>query len=186
MFKTLKTALGLDPDASTDDDAVSAVEALVAGGKQLAALGADVRDALGLPPDAPGLACTGAIRAVREAEAEARGHAAELAALAVGATERAVTLEAELAASRAEAAQSTACEAVSRALLSGKITPAQQTWAMEYAGRDPEGFQLFASQAPASVPMKGPLAPEPPSRAARLTEAEALVNRLLGITPRSH
>jgi len=185
MLKTLKTAIGLDPDASTDDDAVSAVEALVAGGKQLAALGADVRDALGLPPDAPGLACTGAIRAVRQAEAEARGHAAELAVLAAEATERAGVLEAELAASRAEAAQSAACEAVSRALLSGKITPAQQTWAMEYAGRDPEGFALFTSQAPASMPMPGPSALPRQTLPPRLTEAEALVNRLLGIMPRS-
>lgn len=184
MLKTLN-ALGLDPETSTDDDAARAVEALIAGGRQLAALGADVREAMGLAPDTPDAACTDAIRAVREAEAGARAHAAELAALAAEATERAGVLEAELAASRAEAAQSAACEAVSRALLAGKITPAQQTWAMEYAERDPEGFALFTSQAPASVPMPGPSALPRQTLPPRLTEAEALVNRLLGIMPRS-
>lgn len=39
-------------------------------------------------------------------------------------------------------------QCVEEALEAGKISPAQRSWALEYCGRDPVGFQAFVAQAP--------------------------------------
>lgn len=46
-----------------------------------------------------------------------------------------------------------ATEFVAKAMADGKITPDQQPWAIEYAKRDPDGFQIFVSKAPVVMPM---------------------------------
>lgn len=46
-----------------------------------------------------------------------------------------------------------ASDAVTLALKSGKITPAQKEWATSYALSDPKGFESFVAKAPQIVPM---------------------------------
>lgn len=46
-----------------------------------------------------------------------------------------------------------ASDAVTLALKSGKITPAQKEWATSYAQSDPKGFESFVTKAPQVVPM---------------------------------
>jgi phage I-like protein len=63
------------------------------------------------------------------------------------------TLQGEVAALKAESALGKARGAVDEALKAGKLTPTQQEWAMEYAGRDLEGFKVFVAKAPQVVPV---------------------------------
>lgn len=59
---------------------------------------------------------------------------------------------AKIVALRADGAQQTAEEMVTLALRDGKITPALKGWALDYAGRDPQGFRAFAAATPQMVP----------------------------------
>lgn len=59
----------------------------------------------------------------------------------------------ELKALKQQAAEREANDAVTLALKSGKITPAQKDWAVSYALSDPKGFAAFAEKAPQIVPM---------------------------------
>lgn len=45
-------------------------------------------------------------------------------------------------------AEKTAKEVVAQAIKNGKITPAQQEWAEEYAASNPEGFEAFLEKQP--------------------------------------
>ena len=58
---------------------------------------------------------------------------------------------ARLAALEGFVARNRAEKAVGAALSAGKITPALKTWALNYAGRDPEGFAGFIKTAPVVV-----------------------------------
>lgn len=69
------------------------------------------------------------------------------------------------------------------ALKSGKVTPAQRTWAMEYAQRDPEGFKLFLAQAPKIIPLGEQLDLIQDSRPRpHLSPSQAGINQLMGIS----
>jgi phage I-like protein len=44
-------------------------------------------------------------------------------------------------------------EAVEKAMIAGKITPAQKEWAEQYAKNDLNGFNIFVSKAPVVIPV---------------------------------
>lgn len=89
----------------------------------------------------------------------------------------------ELKVLKAENAKRAAEEAVTLALTSGKITPAQKEWAMSYATDSPEGFASFLAKAPQIVPM-GELGIEtkPLKAGSDLDDATQLVCRQLGVS----
>lgn len=50
-------------------------------------------------------------------------------------------------------AQRDAADAVTAAIAKGKVTPDQKDWALEYAKKDLEGFNLYVAKAPQVVPV---------------------------------
>ncbi|NSW85496.1 MAG: phage protease [Syntrophobacteraceae bacterium] len=72
---------------------------------------------------------------------------------------------------------------VHAALKAGKITPAQRSWAEEYAMSDPDGFKLFVAKAPQVVPID-PVAilPDSLSNGTGISDAAQLsINRMMGV-----
>jgi len=72
---------------------------------------------------------------------------------------------------------------VSLAMSEGKIMAAQKEWADKYATEDPEGFKIFAKNAPVVVIMKQVVTGEGPEKKAReITAEDRDVMRQMGIT----
>lgn len=73
---------------------------------------------------------------------------------------------------------------VELALKDGKITPAQKTWAMEYAKTAPESFKEFVAMTAkgAAVPVGEELAGGKKTDAPAADETETQVNKALGLT----
>lgn len=94
-------------------------------------------------------------------------------------------LAAEMAALKEQVAEAAVHREVETALLTGKISPAQQAWALDYCRRDLEGFKAFAAQAPKVVPLGQGLAlsRETAPGAAGLTPEEVAICRAMNITP---
>ncbi len=116
-------------------------------------------------------------------EATAAEVKSEIAALKAGQRER-ESLAAEVAALRGELAEAQVHREVERALVAGKLSPAQKAWALDYCRRDLKGFQAFIAQAPKVVPFGVRLTPqgEEPEAARGLTPEEAAVCRAINIT----
>ncbi|MDI6853162.1 MAG: phage protease [Deltaproteobacteria bacterium] len=91
----------------------------------------------------------------------------------------------EIQSLKARLAEEQATRAVEEALRSGKISPAQQTWAMEYCRRDLESFRAFAEQAPKVVPVGEvlALAQDGPEEPHRISAAEKAICRAVNIAP---
>ncbi len=109
---------------------------------------------------------------------------AEIEALKAG-QGQAAALAAEVAALREQAVEAAAHREVEAALSAGKISPAQQAWALDYCRRDLEGFRAFAAQAPKVVPLGQALAlhrEEAPGTAG-LSPEELAICRIMNITP---
>ena len=88
---------------------------------------------------------------------------------------------AELKALKDKIASREADEAVAGALHGGKISAAQESWAKEYALKDPTGFASFVEKAPQVVPI-GELDIEPKALKDIKTDAQVMqVCSLLGI-----
>jgi hypothetical protein len=67
-------------------------------------------------------------------------------------------------------------EMVRSALARGKIGPDQEKWAMEYATRDPKGFEVFGNKAvaiPPATPAK--------DKEKEIDETQRMINALFGI-----
>ncbi len=98
---------------------------------------------------------------------------------------RVATLEAEVAALKEQVREAAVAWEVEEALRAGKITPAQETWALEYCRRDLEGFRAFVAAAPKVVPLgeKFTLSRGEKPRTARLQPEELAVCRALNISP---
>jgi hypothetical protein len=67
-------------------------------------------------------------------------------------------------------------EMVRSALARGKIGPDQEKWAMEYATRDPKGFEVFVNKAvaiPPATPAK--------DKEKEIDETQRMINALFGI-----
>lgn len=142
LIKSLAELLGLGEDA-TEEQITEALKACLAENKTLKEGGLQppaennvvankaVCELLGLKAGAPTEDVTAAIM-------ELKG--------GVGLAEEVKSLKARLADRDAE-------EAVTLALKSGKITPAQKEWAKGYALDNPKGFAAFVEKAPQAVPM---------------------------------
>ena len=94
-----------------------------------------------------------------------------------------VNVLAELKTLKAQAAQRDAEEAVTLALKTGRITPAQRDWARSYALADPTGFGAFLEKAPQVVPMgELELGDLKALKSDAVDDATQLVCRQLGVT----
>lgn len=71
---------------------------------------------------------------------------------------------------------------VELALKSGKVAPAQKTWAEQYALKDPEGFKAFLKDAPAVVPIGQEVAGGEAKRKQEADEMQLSVNKTLGLS----
>jgi hypothetical protein len=68
---------------------------------------------------------------------------------------------------------------VNKAIKDGKIRPDQKAWALDYAGKDPAGFEVFIAKAP-SIPQ----VPErflSPESAREIDETQRMINSLCGV-----
>lgn len=91
----------------------------------------------------------------------------------------------ELAEMKAARAKAAAASLVDTARQAGKISPAMEAWARDYAGKDPEGFAAWSESAPDQRPGgdKATAAKAtPPGDAGRLTEEEKAICRNCGIS----
>ncbi len=71
---------------------------------------------------------------------------------------------------------------VAEAMASGKVAPAMESWATDYASRDLEGFQAFVASAPVLVAPGGSPQGAPPQTAAHsLTPEDEAVAQVLGL-----
>ncbi len=89
----------------------------------------------------------------------------------------------ELKALKKQNAEREANDAVTLALKSGKITPAQKEWAKDYALDNPKGFESFVAKAPQIVPMGEIVSGEEVSlKGDEIDDATLLVCKQLGLT----
>jgi len=65
---------------------------------------------------------------------------------------RLLKAEEEVQALKARLVEETTVRFVEEALKTGKVSPAQRGWALEYCRRDPEGFKTYAERSPKLVP----------------------------------
>ncbi len=122
---TVTTALALREDVD-GRDAVTAIEALKAE------VPGELATALGLSSGATLSVCKGTVLGLKET-AKDGGLAGEVAAL------------------KARQARKDADDAVMAALKDGKVTPANEGWAREYAEKDLDGFLAYCKVAPKVV-----------------------------------
>jgi len=164
-MKRLLELLGL-PETATGEEAVAAQKALVDRANAVASK--EVLDALGLKEDASLSEVTGTLMAMKSA----RSQVSEIS-----------NLKSEIATLKSQLAKRDAEELVASAMKEGKVTPAQKDWAVDYAVRDPEGFKVFVSKAPAVVPMAEVAgATRSETGVAPLDEMQTAVNKALGIS----
>ena len=162
-MEVLFKALGLAAD-STESEAVDAVEALKAASD--AALGRpaskEVLLALGLDEGAGASEVLGTVHAMKQARELADVLAGQVKELG----EKLRTTEAG--------------DLVAHAMRQGKITPAQEEWAREFAQGDPEGFLTFVAKAPTVIPF-GEAASAEVRKTVSLDETQRMVNSLVGV-----
>jgi phage I-like protein len=161
LMEELLKVLGLDP-GSTENDVLEAVTRL----KQEAAtenISADVLEAIGLDESAGRSEALGTIAAMR--------HGYDLAEEL---TSKVQELGLKLKNTQAESL-------VTTAMREGKVTPAQRPWALDFAGRDPEGFLTFAAKAPAAISI-GVMEKIAFKHSSAVDETQERVNRLTGVS----
>lgn len=160
-MKTLFKLLGLKEDA-TEDQAVEAVKQLQ-GAAQVVA-NKKVLETLGLKETATESEVTGTIVALKQTH-EQHGSLAQ----------KVEKLTQDLAARDAS-------DLVALAMKDGKVTPAQEPWAKEYATRDPEGFKVFVAKAPIVI-NTGDVAgsQKPAGGEGGVDETQMLINKQLGV-----
>jgi len=159
MITRLKGQVELNPEADEE----------VAGPKVLEIF-ADLAETLKLPLNASASQVKGAV-----------------AALKAG-SDRFLETQEELLALKRRFQEETAAQAVAEALKAGKISPAQQNWALEYYRQDPEGFKTYASKAPKLVPTGEALRliEEGHPRGGELLPEESAICRSLNLSPEAY
>jgi len=164
-MKNIAEALGLAATA-TETEVMGAITALKTAAGKVTVACKGVLTALGLNEGAKEPEVVGTIMAMKSGSDQTSGLAAQVKTLSTKLAEREAT------------------ELVQMAMTAGKITPAQNDWAKNYATTDPEGFKVFMAKAATVVQMgdkgKQPAAPAD-SAAADLTPAELMVCKQLGI-----
>jgi phage I-like protein len=96
---------------------------------------------------------------------------------------RSAAVQVELEALKERLAQETAVRVVSEAMKAGKVTPAQQGWALEYYRRDPEGFQTYVAGAPKVIPTGESLEFLQEARVGHLLPEELALCQSLNLSP---
>lgn len=149
IIKKLAELLGLGEDA-TEEQVMESLKACIEENKSLKDTGS-----AGTPP--PEDEKVVANKAVCEllglsAGAPTADVTAKIMALKGGVIDGVNVID-ELKALKKQHAERAAADAVTLALKSGKITPAQRGWAKNYALSDPTGFESFVAQAPQIVPL---------------------------------
>lgn len=145
----------------------------------------ELRELLGLDPDASGADLLAKVRELRTAaravEAAPSAHAHDPAHyVAIAEFERALT---ELNALKIERARERAAHTVEDAIRAGKIVPAQREWAIAYCAADARGFAAFAAKQPSILGGDLGLGGEPPveRRLGMLNPAELVICAQLGL-----
>lgn len=155
----LKSRLGLTPEAREEALWIKTREFFKS-----------ITETLGLAEDAGSVEVHGSLEAlkagVRETEA----------------------LKGEIEALKSRLVEEQASRAVEEALMQGKISPAQQGWALEYCRQDPERFQAFVAGAPKVVPLGEALSlvQDGTLEEGRLSPGEMDVCRAVNITPAAY
>ena len=173
-MQKLAELLGLGPDA-TEEQIMEALAAMAAENKSLkegqpptdcekVVANKAVCELVGLKAGAPTADVTAKIMELK------------------GGTINGVNVVAELAELKKRNAERDADEAVTMALKSGKIAPAQKEWARSYALSDPQGFADFMEKAPQLVPMGQLDLGDSKVLKAAADEATLLVCKQLGVT----
>jgi phage I-like protein len=161
MLEKLKKLLGL-PDSATEEQVEEAVIAM----KAASVLSPEALAALGLKAGADASEITATVLAMKQTATASGSSAEKIAALETRLSQR----EAE--------------EAVTLAMKEGKITEAQKTWALDYAGKDLPGFRMFVAKAAAVVPMGvHPAAVGGARPPAVMTEETIAIAMKMGISP---
>ncbi|MCK4911807.1 MAG: phage protease [Thermodesulfovibrionales bacterium] len=169
QMEVLFKALGLGADA-TASEAVEAVEALKAQKSKCEAALArtaskEVLEAMGLDEGASASEVMGTVMALK------RGH--EMADVLAGQVKE---LGEKLRSTEAH-------DLVAQAMREGKITPAQEGWARDFAEGDPEGFSTFIAKAPTVLNFgQGQHAGISVRAAGGLDETQRKVNSLVGVS----
>ena len=172
----LKERLGLSPDA-TDVEVSQALAALVAERDGLKAAMREIGRAAQCK--STDLADVGKAVAALAASAQNPDPAKFVPIELYNAAGR------ELAEMKAAQAKAAAASLVDTARQAGKISPAMEAWARDYASKDPEGFAAWSESAPDQRPGgdKATAAKAtPPGDAGRLTEEEKAICRNCGIS----
>ena len=123
MREKLKGLMGLDP--GTQDESLWA---------RVVEVFRELGETLGLPEEAPA------------------SRLAETVAALKATSEQLPEVRQELEVLKSRLAEETVAQVVEEALKAGKIAPAQKDWALEYCGRDQEGFKAYIAGAPKVVP----------------------------------
>lgn len=83
---------------------------------------------------------------------------------------------------QAKLAKKEAADAVESAMKAGKIAPAQQEWATEYAKDDLKGFLTFVAKAPMVVPVGKLPGKTEDKTAGTLTETDLQIAKMMGVS----
>jgi len=162
-MKKILALLGLKDDA-TEDQAVAVVKDIETAGAAHLLSNKKVFEALGLNVDASDSELIGTIMAMKQTHEQHGGLA-----------QKVEKLTKDLAARDAS-------ELVALAMKDGKITPAQEPWAKEYATRDPEGFKVFVAKAPVVIHTGDVSGGQKPAGGeGGIDEMQAMVNKQLGL-----
>jgi len=153
-MEELKGLMGLKPEASESEVEVQVITVL----RELAG-------ALNLE----GTASPGRLRGAVEA-------------LKAGA-QRVSEVQEELLALKERLAQETASRVVEEAMQAGKVTPAQQGWALEYYRQDPRAFETYVARAPQLIPTGEILARLRDDRGGNLSPEELALCQSLDLAP---
>jgi phage I-like protein len=170
--------------ALTNQPAIDAMEAVVNKGalppdtgKEEEMPEKDEKEEGTSPEDVPGFICEALGLACGAARPEVLGTIAAMRQ----AYERIGEVSARAEALATKLAERAAQELVELAMKEGKVAPGQRDWAVEYAGRDREGFRTFVAKAPVVVPL-GEVVRGGRVEVGGEYAAQAEVNAALGIT----
>jgi len=96
-------------------------------------------------------------------------------------------LKEELEALRERVEEETAARAVEKAMLAGKISPAQKSWALSYCRQDLESFKAYVEKAPKVVPVGERLhLGEDEGERGGLSPEELALCRAMNLTPEAY
>ena len=82
-----------------------------------------------------------------------------------------------------EVADRKAGDAVAVAMAKGKVTPDQKDWALEYAKKDLEGFEVYAAKAPVVVPVEALPGKTERAKDGELSDADLAVAKMMDVDP---